>query len=302
MGANISSIIPKKEIKLADLSSKKIAIDTYLELYQFLRVMPVFTDQRGRVTTHLVGLFFRTTHFMSLGIKPCFVLDGPLLEVGKHKRLLSNGAGTPYRMIAPRETETITQEIIGSTIQLLELLGLPVVQSPSEGEAQAAYMARRGDVFAVGSQDFDSLLFGAPRMIYNLTLAERRRIVSDFIHIEPHLIELRQVLRKLGINHDQLIVLAILAGTDFNPNVPGVGPKSALELVQRYKNFNNLFKKVGWTYIYSWQEIFDHIRTMPVTNNYKLRWKKIDKKAVKRFLCKEYDFDDKRVASALSKI
>lgn len=302
MGANISVIIPKKEIKLADLRGKKIAIDTYLELYQFLRTMPVFTDQKGRVTTHLAGLFFRTTHFMSLGIKPCFVLDGPPLEIGRHKKLVSNGAGIPCRIVCPRETETINTEIIQSTVRLLELLGLPVVQAQSEGEAQAAHMARRGDVWAVGSQDFDSLLFGAPRMIYNLTLAERRRVVSNFIHIKPHLIELPQVLDKLGISHNQLIILAILAGTDFNPNVPGIGPKSALKAVRRYKNFDNLFKKVGWSYIYSWKEIFDHIKTMPVTNNYTLKWKRIDKMAVKRFLCKEYDFDVKRVTRALMKI
>ena len=302
MGANISIIIPKQEIKLADLKGKKIAIDTYLELYQFLRTMPTLTDSQGRITTHLAGLFFRTTHFMTLGIKPCFVLDGPLLEIERHRHLVRDGAGVPYQVIRPRETETITEEIIKSTIEFLKLLGVPVVQSPSEGEAQAAYMARRGDVWAVGSQDFDSLLFGAPRMIYNLTLAERRRTVSDFVHIKPYLIKLRRVLRELEISHDQLIVLAILTGTDYNPNVLGIGPKSALNLVRKYKSFGNLFRKVGWNYLYNWKEIFEHIKTMPVTSDYKLKWRKIDKKALKKFLCKEYEFNEKRVINVLNKL
>lgn len=295
MSTNISAIIPKKEIKLSDLSGKKIAIDTYLALYQFLRVMPPFTDRKGRITSHLVGLFFRTTHFMALGIKPCFVFDGEILDVGQHKKKVKS-------LPAPRITGTITLDVIQSTQNLLNALGLPIIQSPSEGEAQAAYMVRQGDVWACGTQDLDALLFGAPRVILNLTFAERRRTPSNFVHIRPCLIELNKVFKKLKINQEKLIMLGILSGTDWNPNVPGIGPKKALFYVKRYKNFDRLCQKIKCQFGYSWKEIFNHIKTMPVTNNYKLKWQKPNKKKILKLLCGEYDFNENRVMSALTKI
>ena len=53
--------------------------------------------------------------------------------------------------------------MIEESKELLIAMGIAVVQAPGEGEAEAAYLARIKDkIYASVSQDYDSLLFGAP--------------------------------------------------------------------------------------------------------------------------------------------
>ncbi|MBI4148750.1 flap structure-specific endonuclease [Candidatus Woesearchaeota archaeon] len=295
MGLSIGPLLVRDQISLASLKGKRIAVDTYIELYQFLRSMPVLTDRKGRVTTHLSGLFYRTTHLLSLGVKPCFVLDGPFPDITKHAKV-------DNRSVAPRTGSTITPDIMGSTKTLLQLLGVPVIQSPSEGEAQAAHLARKGQVWGVASQDFDSLLFGAPRFVFNLTMAKTRKVRGRTELIGTYVYDLQKNLKHLGISREQFIGMAMLVGTDFNPGVEGLGPKRALELVKRYKHrLDKLFKFVPWRYQYTWKEVYDCIRTMPVTNRYRLKWKAPDVEGLVDFLVKQHDFDEKRVRNALQK-
>jgi flap endonuclease-1 len=69
-------------------------------------------------------------------------------------------------------TSRLTREMIGEARELLRLMGLPTVQAPSEGEAQAAHMAATvADIWAAASKDYDSLLFGAPRLVRFLTIS-----------------------------------------------------------------------------------------------------------------------------------
>ena len=301
MGVDLSGIVPRSEIKLESLRRRRIAIDTYIHLYQFITSLPPLTDHKGRPTSHLAGLFYRTTHLMSLGIKPIFVFDGQPAPIERHKKITAQPG-------QPRITGRISPFVIESSRALLEALGLPVVQAPSEAEAQAAWMCGRGDAWAVASQDFDSLMFGAPRMIMNLTMAKTRRLPSRArararkVLIGIYLYELKKILRQLKLSHDQLIVLCMLIGTDFNPGIYGVGQKSALDIVRRYgKRFDVLFNELGWSYSYSWKDVFEHIKSMPVTNRYKLRWRAIDKRAVQRLLVKKHDFNEARVKAALER-
>lgn len=296
MGVNISQIVPQHAIKLEALKGKKIAIDAYNELYQFLRTMPLLSDSKGRITTHLSGIFYRTTNLMSLGIKPCFVFDGPFPEIKKHKKITAPGT--------PRITSTLSLEMINNAKKLIEALGLPVVQAASEAEAQAAHMCAKKDVWAVASQDYDCLIFGAPRMLKNFSLAKQRKLPKGkgVVLTGTYLIELKETLKQLGISHDQLVALAMLCGTDFNPGVYGIGQKRGLELVKKHgNNFEKLFREAGWNYTHSWKEIFDCIKTVPVTNDYKLNWKKPDENAVFELLVEEHDFSEERVLNALKR-
>ncbi len=311
MGVNLKSLVLKKEIKLSQLKGKKIAIDTYLVLYQFLKTMPIFTDRKGRITTHLLGLFFRTTHLMAEGLKLCFILDGPLREIKRYRKIISG-------QFSFRETTTLTSEIIKESIELLTLLGLPVIQAPAEGEAQAAFMttercplAKR--VWAVGSQDYDCLIFGAKRMVFNLTFSRYRKLPSDHKPIRPYLIELKEILKEHKISFNQLILLSILIGTDFNPegakvDGEGIGPKRALELIKKYPKLSILFskrrkkEKIEWDFEVSPDILFSYIKTMPVTLDYKLKWVPPDKRKLIKFLCEERDFSKERVKAALNRI
>lgn len=294
MGLDISSILPRSEITLEQLKNKKIAIDTYIYLYEFLRTMPLLSDNKGRITTHLAGLFFRVTRLMTYKIKPCFVFDGFFPNPAQEYPRIIN------ELVPARTSSTISEHIINTSKKLLSLLGLPVIQAPSEGEAQAAYLAEKEDVWAAASNDFDCLLFKAPRMIQNLTLAKKRRLPKKgFVWIGSYFYELDAVLKTLKINHNQLTALAILTGTDFNEGVYGIGPKKALALVRKYKEPEKLFKSINYE---GWKPVYNLIKNMPVTTKYSLKWAKPDYEGIKEFLCKEHDFNEKRVQSALERI
>ena len=326
MGLQISEIVPRTEIKLEDLSGKVIAVDAFNTIYQFLTTirqpdgMPL-TDKHGKITSHLSGLFYRTTNLMNKGLKLVFVFDGEPPEQKrkthelrgeikreareKYESLKEAGEFEEASKYAGRFV-TLNAEMIEESKRLLKALGLPVVQAPGEGEAQAAFMAKQGDVWASASQDYDSLLFQAPRLIQNLTLARKRKLASGaFVAIEPQLIELQKVLNSLQINQDQLICLGILIGTDYNPKgVKGIGPKTALKLVIQHKQPTTIFLNVrkDYEFDFDWQEVFELFKKPNVTSGYKIKFGPVDEKELKKLLVDEHDFSEERVEKQLEKL
>jgi flap endonuclease-1 len=287
MGVNLSELVSGRQIELSDLKGRSIAIDAYNTLYQFLSIIrDRFTgeplrDSKGRVTSHLSGLFYRTTNLLENGIDPVFVFDGTppkfkkktseMREAakreaeGKLEEAKAKGDEEAIRRYA-QATSRLTGDMIEHAKTLLRLMGIPVVQAPSEGEAQAAYMANTGVVWASGSQDWDSLLFGAERMVKNLAVSGKRKVArkEDYVEIKPEIIELGNALSQLGISRDQMIMIGILIGTDYNPSgVRGVGPKTALKMVKG-KGFEEIFAGVKWEFETAPQEIFDFFRKPPV--------------------------------------
>lgn len=332
MGLQIGEIVPKKEIRLEDLKGKIIAVDAFNTLYQFLANIrqpdgTPLMDSKKRVTSHLSGLFYRTTNLMTKGLRLVYVFDGKPHELkskttearalhkeeamAKYKEAKKKGREEEMFKYA-RQTLHLTNEMISESKELLKALGLSVVQAPSEGEAQCAFIVKQKDAYAVASQDYDALAFGASRLVQNLTLARKRKLASGaFVPVMPELIELEKVLNTLQINHEQLICLGILVGTDFNPGgIKGIGPKRALQLVQQYKSpvllFNALDKLVKEGKIsepeFEWHEIFELFKKPDVITNYKIEFKNINEKAIKKLLCEEHDFSEERVSSALDKL
>lgn len=87
MGVNIKDLLLMHEISIDELKGKVLAVDSFNMLYQFLTTIRTpdgkpLMDSKGNVTSHLIGLFSRTTQFMAKGIKPIFVFDGekPVLK------------------------------------------------------------------------------------------------------------------------------------------------------------------------------------------------------------------------------
>ena len=146
-----------------------------------------------------------------------------------------------------QQTSRITEEIANQSKELLDMLGIPYIQAPSEGEAQACYMVKKGDAYAVGSQDFDCLLVGAPILIRNLTSSNRRKLPGKkaYTKVYPELIRLEYNLKLLNISQKQLVDMAILIGTDFNTGVKGLGPKKSLDLIKNVGNIENAVAKIG---------------------------------------------------------
>ena len=311
MGVNLRSIVPIQTVKLEDLSGKTIAIDAYNALYQFLAIIrqpdgTPLKDTTGKVTSHLSGLFYRTSNLVEMGIKPIYVFDGapPVLkraelqrrrevkvEAARHyEKAVAKGDTVKMRMFAQAST-SMKDYMEDDSKRLLSLMGLPWVQAPSEGEAQAAHLTKRGDADYCGSQDYDSLLFGAEKLIRNITISGRRKLPSKNVYVDviPELVELNKTLEQLGITHEQLIDVGILIGTDFNPDgIEGLGPKTALKLIKTHGSIENALPHIkNATFPVEPQQIREIFLHPDVTDDYKLEWKDADAEGVVDFLVRQ---------------
>lgn len=324
MGVNLSDIVKGKPLEIQDLKGKTIAIDAYNSMYAFLSIIrDRFTgeslkDSKGRVTSHLSGLFYRTTKLLENGINPVFVFDGKPPEFKratseireevkkraeeKLETARKEGDVEGIRRYA-QATSRLTDEMVKESKLLLECMGIPVIQAPSEGEAQAAHMVNTGKAWASGSMDWDSLLFGASRMVKNLTITGRRKVPrkEDYIEIRPEVIELDHVLSRLGVDRNQLIIIGILIGTDYNPKgVKGIGPKSALKLVKEHHTLENVLKHVGWEFDTPAKEIFEFFRNPPV-EECEIEKVKPDFKGLKEIML-DHDFSGERVDKTIERL
>lgn len=326
MGVNLRDLVPRTSVKLEDLNGKVIAIDAYNAIYQFLSIIrqpdgTPLQDHSGRITSHLSGLFYRTSNLLEMGIKPIYVFDGvpPDLKTAeierrrkvkvdaaiKYERALAEGKTVEARMYA-QATSSIKDYMEEDSKKLLALMGLPWVQAPSEGEAQAAYITRKGHADYTASQDYDSLLFGAPRLLRNVTISGRRKLPNKNIYIDivPEVTELSKVLQEHQITQEQLIDIGILVGTDFNPDgIKGLGPKTALKLIKEHKTIEAAIPHVKNAVFpvepHKIREIFLHPQ---VTDNYTLNWKEPDTKGIIDFLCYQKDFSEDRVKHTLDRV
>lgn len=325
MGVNLRELLLRKPVTMEELSGKVLVVDGNNMLYQFLATIrqrdgALFTDAQGRVTSHLIGLFSRVTKMMQGGLKLAFVFDGEVPKL-KHQELqrrrevkmeaerryqeaLESEDAQGMQKFAAR-TSRLTKGMIAEARELLEALGLPVVQAPSEGEAQAAFFVRSGRAWAVVSQDYDSLLFGTPRLIQNLSIEGRRKVPGKlaFTKVEPLLIDLEENLAALGLSQDRLIWLGILVGTDFAPQgVRGIGPKKGLALVKKHDSAESLFAEVQLTDDVDWKDVLKVFKEMPVDEGAKLSWGRIDRARVEKFLVGERAFGAARVQKVLDEL
>lgn len=322
MGVKLAELIPKKEIEFDSLKGKTVAIDASNMLYQFLSSIrqpdgTPLMDSRGRITSHLVGTFSRLTNLITRGTKLCVVFDGkpPSLKFQEKEERIYKKEIAKEKFEEAKEKEDIekmakyakqitrlTQEMVDECKELLKAMGIPVIQSPSESDAQMAFMNEKGDIWACATSDVDPLLHGAPRLITNLTLSQKRKLPSGiYIKIKPELVELDQVLKTLDLNQDQLIALAILVGTDYNRGgVKGIGPKTALKLVHEYKSFDKIFKEVKADF--NWKKIYAIFKSMPIMKNYQLKWSAPDSEKIKELLVGQHDFSEERVEKTLDRL
>jgi len=326
MGVDLADIIPEHAVTLDSLSGKTLAVDAYNALYQFLAIIrqpdgTPLKDRQGRVTSHLSGLLYRTTNLAEKGIRLAFIFDGKppemkALEIKRRRRVkeeaiahyevaVRKGRLEEARMYA-QATSSLKDLMVDNAKKLLEALGVAWIQAPSEGEAQAAFIAARGDVWAVASQDHDSLLFGAPRMVKNLAITGRRKLPrrDAYVEVEPTLIELPKVLAELSITREQLIDIGILIGTDFNPDgVKGVGPKTAAKLIREHGSLEALEANEPDVQVPSNMDRVREIFLKPdVTTDYSLTWSAPSPEKVVQFLCSEHDFSEDRVRKAVSRM
>ncbi len=325
MGVLLTPIIRTKEVTLDQLRGRSFAVDGFIVLHEFLALVRdrrgrPLTDEKGNVTSHLVGLAFRTTRLVSdYDMRMVFVFDGKPPTLKKQelstRREERRKAETRYEEALKRGdlqeayskavmTGKITKQGIDDAKRLLDYLGIPWVQAPSEGEAQAAYIASRGDVWASNSKDYDSLLFGAPRLVRFLNINSREWLPSKdrARRVYPELIELDDFLGYHGITRTQLIDMGILIGTDFNTGIKGIGPKTALKLIRKHKTLETLPGDIREKL----PETVDQIRELylnpNVTDEYDITQGELQEEALIEFLCGEKSFSTKRVKILINRM
>lgn len=325
MGVLLTPIILRKELELDDLWGRSFAVDGHIVLHEFLamirdRTSTPLMDRDGNVTSHLVGLAFRTTRLISdYGIRLVFVFDGkpPSLkrkELDKRRearrkaerecREAVERGDLPTAFSKAVMTGGLTRAMVDDAKHLLDLLGIPWVQAPSEGEAQAAYMAGQGHVWAPNSKDYDSLLFGAPRLVRFLSISGREWLPSKgrARKVYPELIDLEKFLDHLGINREQLIDLGILVGTDFNDGVKGVGPKTALKLVREHGRIEEMPSDIRGKLPDTVDLIRDLYLNPDVTDDYSVQQGVLREEALDAFLVGERNFSTKRVQTLINRM
>ncbi len=309
MGVNLSSIIEPEKVNIDFLIGKTFAVDSYNIIYQFLSSIrqqdgTPLMDEKGRVTSHLSGLFYRTINLVSKGINLIFVFDGEppdfkKQEIERRKEIreeakekweiaLKEGKTEEAKKYA-RMSSSISEDIIEESKLLLSYLGFPVVQAKCEGEAQCAKICLDGKAFATASQDFDSLLFGSPKTLRNLSISRAESL---------ELIE----LKKTGLSREQLILIGLLVGTDYNPGIKGIGPKKALELVKKTTSLKEIEKKVNWDFEISMETLYNFFLNPPIFEDYKIEFGKLEPEKIKKLLCDEHNFSEERVQKFIDKL
>jgi len=325
LGTNLTPIIVKRMIKLEDLKGKSLAVDANNVLYQFLSLIRMpdgapLMDSRGNITSHLVGLMFRSTRLIhDYGIPLVFVFDGkpPQLkerEIEKRREARKKATREYEEAVKMGDyvtawskavmTSRLTKPLIDDAKRLLGLLGIPYFQAPSEGEAQTAYMAKKGDVWAANSRDYDSLLFGAPRLVRYVTISGKEFLPSKGVSrpLEPELIILKNLLSHHKITRKQLVDLAILIGTDFNEGIKGIGPKTALRLMRKHGRLEDLPEDLKSQLPTQYEEIRNIFLKPEVADDYQIEWEELQEEELYEFLCDERDFSRQRVKTVIQRM
>lgn len=319
LGVKLGPIIRElkigKEIDVTYLEGKKIAIDALPTIYEMLATIRdqrggYLHDSKGRITSHLVGLFNRTARMLSHGIKPIFVFDGPPhplkikeLELRKERKedalqkyleAVNKGDFVVAKKYA-KQAMSVTDELVDTAKKLLRLFGVPIIEAPHDGEAQAAYLVNKGEAFAVASPDYDSFLFGANKVVRNLKMSPQKKDV-------PTIYELEDLLDGLGISREQLVDIALLLGTDYNPGgVPGIGPKRAIELVKKYGSIEELLEKkiIDWVFDVDPNELKKIFLQPSINKDYLISFNEPDFDGIITLLTEEFDFSRERVEKEL---
>jgi len=317
MGVDLGDV-PRRAASLSDLSGKRFAVDAYNAIYQFLSSIrqpdgTPLMDFSGNVTAHLAGIFYRNAKLLENGIRPIYVFDGKppdfksgvIGERSERKReaeanwkaALEKGDLASAKKFA-QATSRFTPKMAEESKELLSAMGIPVVEAPSEGEAQASQMVIEGSADAAASQDMDCLLFGAPLLLRNLSVGGRRKLPgrNEYVEIEPEFIELQSALGALGVTRQQLLWKGILIGNDFDDGVKGIGPKKAHKIVRECKSLREAAEKAGAIDELPLFEAVEHFfLEPPVQKGVKVAFGRMDREKIVSFLCGKHDFSEERV-------
>ncbi len=325
MGLKLKQLIVREKTNLEFFASKVVAIDAYNAIYQFLAIIrgpdgSYLSDPNGRVTSHLSGLFYRNIRFLSIGIKPVYVFDGkpPSLKsveierrrqikrdaTIKYEKAISQGNLQDARKYA-QQTSVMKDTMVEDSKKILSLFGIPYIDAPSEGESTAAHLTKTGQAYATASQDFDSVLFGAKRLVRNFSNSGRRKIPNrnTYIEIVPEIIDYEKTLKELGVTREQIVDIGILMGTDFNPDgFPRIGPKTALKMIKEHSKLEKIPQIQDKLSEVDYEQIRRIFLEPKVAHVSEIKFEKINFDAIIKYLVDERSFSFDRVQTSLNRL
>ena len=325
MGLNLKELVVREKTTLEAFSNKIVAIDAYNAIYQFLASIRgqdglQLTDGEGRITSHLSGLLYRNVNFLSLGIKPVYVFDGkpPSLKTAeierrkqikkdatvKYEKAISEGNMEDARKYA-QQTTSMKDGMVKESKEFLTYFGIPYVEAPSEGEATAAHLTNTGQAYASASQDYDSVLCGAKKLVRNFTSSGRRKIPNrnTYIDVLPEIIETQKTLDSIKMTREELIDVGILIGTDFNPNgFERIGPKTAMKLIKQHKRLEDIPQIQEQLGKIEYEKIRQIFLNPDVADVDEIIFNEVDYDGILNYLVKERSFSEDRIQSTLNRL
>ena len=335
MGVKLQNLVVRKPLDFPKLAGKVIAVDApniIMSLFKFARKNPdgsradLILDRTQRPISHLYGLLYRINFFYSKKIFPIFCFDGLDSELKKlktkdrlndfiftkrlYESMLSSGNRECAKNIALSK-EYLWPNIIEESKQLLGALGTPYISSPASAESQCAQLVKDKVAHYSNSQDFDSLLFGCPRQVQNLSKSLKRKVQGRWKYqkVVPVVINLKENLKRLAIDQFQLVDVGVLIGNDYFSGIRKIGPKHAYKFVKNHKNLEKVILQEKNNYDFSSlsQELIAKVRKIfllpeVITRYPNLNWSHPNEHQTLSLLCEEHYLNKERVQNNLTKL
>jgi len=320
LSQNAPDCIREHDIK--NYNGRIVAVDASMFLYQFLVAVRQdgpggsLTNSSGDVTSHIIGMFYRTIRMRENGLKPVYVFDGkpPKMKSGELKKRREAREKAKAEMEEAKKEDNaekvvqmerrltkVTPEHVKQTKRLLELMGIPVVTATCEAEATCAELNKKGLVYGVATEDMDTLCFGAPRLLRGLHYsASRKQPVREF--------NFEKCLEGLELKYEEFVDLCILCKCDYTSSIRGIGPKGALKGIREHKNIEKFIKSLSEKYTVPEDFNFVGARDMFLnpdvtdTKGVSLKWSKPDEEGLIQFLCTESEFSIDRVRKGIERL
>ncbi|AEN06256.1 flap endonuclease-1 [Halolamina sp.] len=277
--ADLRAVAAIEDIPFSELSGSVVAVDAHNWLYRYLTTTvkftadSVYTTSDGDEVANLLGVVQGLPKFFEADMTPVLVFDGGVTDLksdeverrreqrkkAEERKQEAEEAGDSVEAARlEARTQRLTDTIHETTRGLLDRLDVPYIEAPAEGEAQCAHMAATGEVDYAGSEDYDTMTFGAPRTLRQLTSKGH-----------PELMDLQKTLEKHDISYEQLVDVALLMGTDFNEGVTGYGPKTAVKAVKEHGDIWGVMEAED-VYVANADRVRELFFDPPVTDDYEL--------------------------------
>jgi len=335
MGVKLQELVTSKDVEIKQLAGKIIAIDApniIMSLFNFAfknqsySYSNLMTDRTQRAISHLYGLLFRINFYYSTHIFPIFCFDGKDSELKRvitkdqlndflvttrwYQNALSERNREGARSIA-MSREFLWPNIIKESKRLLGALGVPYIESPASAESQCAQLVKDRIAPYANSQDYDTLLFGCPKVLQNLSKSQKRKIQGKWTYKKtvPRVIDLRSTLRALNINQFQLVDMSMLIGTDYFSGIRNIGPKTALSLMIKHGSLEKIITREKNKYDFSslTPELIKKIRKIfllpeVLDTPHKIFWTPPNKTGIVNLMCNDHHLNRERVDNNINKL